>query len=150
MRVYHKKRVCAHAAFAFVLGVFPLACDNSGAQLVTMTGPDHHADVQLADADIWIVPPLDSSGVDTPEQVTWALVHPNAPTRALIRRTCTHIHESFLWLSDPPNWTESSTIATLHACGTPGEFYSTVELAYDGVQWIGVSATGAATLLPPQ
>jgi hypothetical protein len=134
-----------------VMGCFGTTDDADDAHvIVTATGPAHDADVQLADADVWIVPSLVGATNETPGHVSWTLLHPTTSAHALIRRTCTQEPEPFLWLNDPPNWTASGALATFHACGMPGEFYSTVELAYDGAQWIGVSATGAATLLPPQ
>ena len=114
--------------------------------IITMTGPNHNEMVDLSAADVWVVPMLpENSGVP----VVWTLTHPPEPTTVVIRRTCTAQPETFLWLSDPPNWKGSSALATLHACGVPGEFYATVEVLYDGTQWIGVSATGAASILPP-
>lgn len=114
--------------------------------IATMTGPNQNASVDLSAADVWMVPPLPAGDIP----VVWTLKHPAEPVAATIRRTCTAQPETFLWLSDPPNWKGSSALATLHACGVPGEFYATVEVLYDGAQWIGVSATGAATILPPE
>lgn len=115
----------------------------------TSIGPDHDGIVQLASADIWVVPPLLNGG-NIDNAVIWTLSHPNTPANVIIRRSCTANPEPHLWLSDPPDWNGSSALATFHACGVPGEFYSTIELAYDGFEWVGLSATGAATLLPPQ
>ncbi len=122
------------------------AADEQPATITTMTGPNQNALVDLSLADVWIVPPLPDNG-NVP--LAWTLTHPVEPTTAIIRRTCTAQPETFLWLSDPPNWKGSSAFATFHGCGVPGEFYATVEVLYDGTQWIGVSATGAASILPP-
>ncbi len=123
------------------------AADEPSHVITTMTGPNQSAAVDLSTADVWIVPPLPDNG-NIP--LAWTLTHPAEPTTAIIRRTCTARPETFLWLSDPPNWKGSSALATLHACGVPGEFYATVEVLYDGAQWVGVSAAGAATILPPE
>jgi hypothetical protein len=122
------------------------AADEQPATITTMTGPNQNASVDLSLADVWIVPPLPDNG-NIP--LAWTLTHPVESVTAIIRRTCTAQPETFLWLSDPPNWKGSSALATLHSCGVPGEFYATVEVLYDGTQWIGVSATGAASILPP-
>jgi hypothetical protein len=145
MKTYILKTLCAITLMGCVdIDINPRA---DSAAIITLVGPDHDGDVQLADADIWIVPPLNDGGSDP---VVWTLTHPDAPARAIIRRTCGESIEPFLWLSDPPNWSGGSALATFHACGTPGEFYSTVELAYAGSEWVGLSAIGAATLLPPK
>lgn len=112
---------------------------------ITATGPAHSGDISLADADIWLVPPL--SGDDA---IVWTLLHPDAPATAVVQRTCSATAEPFLWLSDPPDWSGSGALATFNGCGEPGKFYSTVELTFDGTQWVGVSASGAATILPPK
>ena len=128
-----------------VIDVAP--ADEPPIAFTTMTGPNQNASVDLSLADVWIVPPLPDNG-NIP--LAWTLKHPVEPTTAIIRRMCTAQPETFLWLSDPPNWKGSSAFATFYGCGVPGEFYATVEVLYDGAQWIGVSATGAATILPPE
>jgi hypothetical protein len=127
-----------------VIDVAP--ADEPPITVTTMTGPNQNASVDLSAADVWIVPLLPAGDVP----VVWTLTHPVESVTAIIRRTCTAQPETFLWLSDPPNWKGSSALATLHSCGVPGEFYATVEVLYDGTQWIGVSAAGAATILPPE
>jgi len=114
----------------------------------TLVGPDHDADVQLGDADFWVVPQLHGSANSPP--VVWTLLHPDEPTTVTVRRVCGNQSEPFLWLSDPPNWSNNSALATFNGCGVPGEFFATVELAFDGTAWVGVSASGAATILPPE
>jgi hypothetical protein len=146
MKAYILKTLCAITLMGCVdIDINPRA---DSAAIITLVGPDHDADVQLADADIWIVPSFFVEGSEPPEKIVWRLLHPNVPATVVVRRTCAADAEPYLWLSDPPDWT--SALATFHPCGTPGEFYSTVELAYDGSEWVGLSATGAATILPPQ
>lgn len=138
----------------FAMGCFSVEVDEPDqfTRFATIVGPDHDADVQLADAVIWTVPHLQQHDTDVPEAVTWTLLHPNRfIVSATIRRTCFGgIEEPFLWLSDPPNWSDGSALATFKECKGMTDSYSTVELAFDGYQWVGISATGNATLLPPQ
>lgn len=114
---------------------------------IEAVGPDHDAYVPLADADIWNVPPLN---IDiTPDTVVWTLTHPKTADHAYIRRFCSPlVPEPYLWLREPEAF-GGELIAILRACEDADDFYSTVELAYNGAHWIGLAATGTATLVPP-
>lgn len=109
-------------------------------------GPDHDDVVHLADNKLWEVPPLPANQTG---RIVWTLAHPNGFAEVFVRRTCTSSPEPFLWLSDPPDFGGGQALATFHECGKPGEFYATIQLVFDGQEWVGISATGAATLNPP-
>jgi len=152
-------RVRAYATMsALVFAIMPTGCLTVNVDASTKTttddhavrelvGPDHSANVKLGDADHWIVPPLIGEADAAP--VVWTLGHPDEHAVVVVRRECGPQEEPFLWLSDPPNWNGSSALATLGSCGQFGEVYGTVILEFDGTAWIGISATGNASLLPP-
>jgi hypothetical protein len=114
--------------------------------VVSAIGPDHSAIVPLATADVWTVPPLDIS--EFPEMVVWTMEASSEPATVTVRRFCQPtIQEPFLWLHQPTE--DGGVVAMLHGCGKPNEFFGTVTLSFDGAKWIGVDASGAATLVPP-
>ena len=101
--------------------------------------------VDLSAADVWVVPMLpENSGVP----VVWTLTHPPEPTTVVIRRTCSIEPETFLWLERPTKLGRELCIRDVYAVESPVNSTQRSVL-YDGTQWIGVSATGAASILPP-
>jgi hypothetical protein len=115
--------------------------------VVSAIGPDHDADVPLATADVWTVPPLDINKF--PEMVVWTMEASSEPATVTVRRFCQPmIQEPFLWLHQPTE--DGGVVAMLHGCGKPNEFFGTVTLSFDGAMWVGLSASGAATLVPPK
>lgn len=121
--------------------------NNGDGTIVEVIGPDHDADVQLADADLWSVPMLDIGA--SPEMVVWTLLHPPVSAHVYVRRFCApQTPEPFLWLRESAD-NGGLVIAILPSCDQSNDVFATVELAFTETHWVGIAATGGATLVPP-
>lgn len=121
--------------------------------IIVKTGPAHDAIVQLADADVWLVPPLPKDDDPmAPNSITWTLAHPSTKARATITRTCWATNEAELKINDPPDEPVSKRLASGPGCTDFASDYTTawVELAFDGTKWIGVASGHEGGFSPPE
>ncbi len=155
MKLYHSLFVCALGLIGcdisiVATGYGDVLVDNDSSSDFpenAAVGPNHDADVNLASSDNWIVPQLPITSGDPSFAVTWTLLHPIDAKKITIYRHCRGT-EAFLWLVD--NGDPNSVIAVVNGCNNaPNETYGEISLVYDGTNWVGMSATGAAILLPP-
>lgn len=121
--------------------------DDIPNNVVVKTGPAESALVDLASADVWLVPEfVEHPSADPP--IVWTLKRPTAPAFVTITRWCRLHEEPGLRLSDPPDvWKYG--VGGFSGCGFNEYGGSSVDLVYDGTHWFGVSATNKGQYWSP-